>query len=70
MRTWGVGIFNQIEERIELVLASRGPMKRRDLYHQCKNRKWSTKEFIQVFESMVKTGSVLVDATGMVELAR
>lgn len=70
MRTWGVGVFNQIEERIELVLASRGPMKRRDLYHQCKNRKWSTKEFIQVFESMVKTGSVLVDPTGLVELAR
>lgn len=70
MRTWGVGIFNQIEERIELVLASRGPMKRRDLYHQCKNRKWSTKEFIQVFESMVKTGSVLVDPTGLVELGR
>lgn len=69
MRTWGVGVFNQIEERIEIVLASRGPMRRRDLYHQCKNRKWSTKEFIQVFESMVKAGSVLVDATGMVELA-
>jgi hypothetical protein len=66
MKTWGVGIFNQIEARIEQVLEQRGPVTRRQLYQQCRNRRWSTKEFAQVFEAMIKTGMVVSDPSGLV----
>jgi hypothetical protein len=61
MQTWGVGIFNAIEIRIEAVLNQKGPITRRLLYQQCKNRRWSTREFTQVLDGMIRNGIVVSD---------
>lgn len=64
MQTWGATFWTQIEERIQAVLRKRGPMKRRDLTNQCRNRKWGSREFAQVLEAMIRNGTVAVDLEG------
>lgn len=65
MKTWGVPMFNQIETRIEHVLQTRGPMKRRVLQKHCSSRKWSAVEFARVLDVMVKNGTIEHDAEGV-----
>lgn len=67
MRSWGVGVWVQIENRIEVVLKEHGAMARKDLAYYCRHRKWSAREFTQVLDSMIKNGTVTVPMPGIVE---
>lgn len=64
MRGWGIGVWSQIEERIEKVLRDRGPMSRRQLQQLCRGRRWSSREFTMVLEPMIRNGTVEADVTG------
>lgn len=69
LRNWGVSFWNQIENRIEAVLQSRGPLSRRDLQAYCRGRKWSSREFGLVLDAMLKNDQVIVDpANGLLQL--
>jgi len=65
MKRWGVGHWSQIEQRIEETLRVNGPMKRHPLSRKCANRKWNNRDFSIVLDSLIKTESVLVNATGI-----
>lgn len=67
MRTWGVGVFSELETRIERALEA-GPMKRRDLQNATRSRRWSAIEFKQVLAAMIANEQVVVDAFGLVSL--
>ena len=69
MRLWGVGVESQIERRIEDLLTAQGAMKRRDLQMRCRNRKWSSRDFANVFKAMVENGTVVVDQFGVAGMA-
>lgn len=64
MKNWGSTIDNQIETRIERVLTDRGPMKRRILQGYVRGRKFGTKDFGMVLDSMIKNGTVEQDPEG------
>lgn len=64
MKEWGVPAFNAIEVKVEQVLRSNGPMKRRVLQGKCKNRRWGATDFAKVLEAMVRNGTVEIDAEG------
>lgn len=66
MKTWGAGVMNRIETRIENVLLQKGPITRRTLHQQCKSRSWSSREFTQVLDSMLKNGVVVYDPSAHV----
>lgn len=65
MKGWGVGLWSQVEHRIEQVMQERGPMPRRNLQMLSRGRKWSSREFAMVLDAMVKNGQVLVDVDGL-----
>ena len=65
MRDWGVSVWLQIENKIEKVLREHGAIMRRDLAHKCRSRLWSSREFAQVLDAMIKNGTVEVDAIGI-----
>lgn len=68
MGDWGQRLDNEIENRMLAVLAQRGNMKKRELFQKSANRKWTTPEMIRVFESLIKSGRVRIDALGIVGL--
>lgn len=67
MRGWGVSVWNQIENRIEKVLREHGAIMRKDLAYKCRGRRWSAREFSMVLDSMIKNGTVLSDAIGVLK---
>ena len=69
MKSWGVSNWTHIQNRIESVCAER-PINKRDLSRRCANRRWTVREYWQVFDAMVKTDMLLVDSQGMVSLNR
>jgi hypothetical protein len=69
MRDWGVTRDVQIENRIRTVLERRGVLSRRALQQQCRNRKWSSREFNQAFDAMRASGEIAIDPDGQVILA-
>lgn len=66
MKEWGIGLFVQIERKIEDVLMRRGPVKKRVLAQQCKNRKWGARDFNQVLMAMRDTGQIVIGPDGVV----
>jgi hypothetical protein len=70
MKGWGVGLWSQVENRIEQVLTDRGPMERRRLQSYSKGRKWSSREFAQVLDAMLKNGQVVADPEGVLAIVR
>lgn len=68
MRGWGVGIESQIEIVIVQTLKRFGPMYRRHLQQKCSRRRWSGRDFANVFRAMQENGQVTIDPTGIVTL--
>lgn len=69
MREWGKGTFSIIEGRIRAVLLKYGAMKRWQVQARCKDRRWSSVEFSQVFKSMKENRVVVEAGDGTVALA-
>lgn len=70
MKGWGVSLFNAIEEKIRLELSrENGAMQKWILNRKCRSRRWGTVEYVKVFDAMVKSGEVVIDAAGEVSLA-
>lgn len=69
MKGWGVGLWSQVENRIEQVLRERPGIQRRQLQQLCRGRKWSSREFAMVLDSMLKNGTIEIDATGSLRWA-
>jgi len=68
MLEWGRGLFSVIESRIKAVLAKSGPMKRWQVQAKCKDRRWSSVEFSQVFKAMRENRIVVELPDGTVSL--
>jgi hypothetical protein len=68
MADWGVGLDNQLENRIVDVLARQGPMKKWQLQAKTKSRKWSAVEFDRVFRAMSNNQSIGLDSERRVGL--
>ena len=66
MKGWGVGLELQIELAIQRCLAREQPLHRSTLQKRTKNRKWSGRDFSNVFEAMVRNGHLDVDPLGYV----
>lgn len=69
MKGWGVGLWSQVENRIEQVLKERQGLQRRELQQLCRGRKWSSREFAMVLDSMMKNGTVEIDPVGVLRWA-
>lgn len=61
---WGTPMFNAIENKIETILKSNGPMKRRELQNACRSRRWSSVEFGRVLDAMIGNETVERDVEG------
>jgi hypothetical protein len=64
--TWGVDIYNLIEQRITTVLRKKGPMLRRDLWAITKNaRRYNIEQWTKTLKSLKDAGVVEHDAAGV-----
>lgn len=68
MQEWGKGTFSIIEDRIKAVLRKYGPTPRRSLQMRCKDRRWSSVEFGQVFRAMKENRTLHEAPDGTVTL--
>lgn len=70
MKGWGVSLFNSIEEKIRLELGREsGAVPKWILNRKCRSRRWGTVEYVKVFEAMLKSGEIEINALGEVCLA-
>lgn len=70
LRGWGNSVGGQIEHRIMEVLTKSGPIRRSILHAKCKNRKWTTPQYSQTLESMIKESRIMVLPDGQLSLTR
>jgi len=69
MKSWGATPWNELELKIERTLAN-GPLRRRDLQHATRGRRWGSREFAQVVRAMIENGTIDVDQDGVLSWSR
>jgi hypothetical protein len=70
LRGWGVSIETQIENRIIDVLGRNSGVRRSELQKQCKNRKWSTRDYQYALRSLIESDRIMSLPDGQLVLTR